>query len=64
MTQAMLNSIKAWWINKAVPWLRTQTDGVMTAWWADLGDHPKLHFITFLATLALYFASKLVVALA
>lgn len=52
MIKKLWEDMKTLWSEKVAP--------VMGKWWDDLGDHPMSHFVTFVATLAIYFAVKLV----
>lgn len=38
--------MKAWWSDTAWPWVRENALALFTAWWADLGEHPGLHFLS------------------
>jgi hypothetical protein len=58
-----MDALKAWWA-RTWPIVRAQTTELLAAWWDDLGEHPRLHFVSMVLGIAIYFAIRIAVWLA
>lgn len=56
--------MKAWWNETAWPWLHSNSVAIAQQWWGDIGDHPKMHFVSMVVGMVLYIVVKFAVKLA
>jgi hypothetical protein len=58
-----MEALKVWWAARW-PTVRAHTTELLAAWWDDLGEHPRLHFVSMMLGIAIYFAIRIAVWLA
>lgn len=64
MIRATWERLTKWWDETAAQWLllrARELAAVLDAWWGDLAENPKLHFVSMIFGMALLYAVKLAV---
>lgn len=56
--------MKAWWNETAWPWIHSNSIATAQQWWTDIGERPKMHFVSMVFGIALYLVIKFAVKLA
>jgi hypothetical protein len=59
-----MEALKVWWARDVADRACAHTTELLAAWWDDLGEHPRLHFVSMMLGIAIYFAIRIAVWLA